>query len=265
YWGEMSDDLSKGIFRAFSPLTDDDSVANVHNLYLRDDLRTLGAGTYELLTGCPACEQPGGSPLPQPTESEDVHVESYPAGASKDFAHIAFESDLPLTPESTAFSSYSEPVENVFESEHGTVRLVGLVPPSAEVECGPTPLPTCQAAPESKAGFSSEGSQRFLHIVSEDGSRISFTVPAPRPDRYLEPAGCDGLSLNCGGLYLRIDHAVTVQVNASERTVPDPAGHAFALFGAASVDGRRIFFTTREALTDDAPADGNIKLYLFDL
>ena len=39
-------DLAKAIFRAWSPITDAPNVAEVENLYAREDLRTPGAGAY---------------------------------------------------------------------------------------------------------------------------------------------------------------------------------------------------------------------------
>jgi hypothetical protein len=92
YVDPVSPDLSTGIFRAWSPLTDAPDVANVQNLYLRRDLRTPGEGSYRLLTACPAC---GGTPLTSLiTQQGDKPVV---AGASEDFERVLFESRLNLT------------------------------------------------------------------------------------------------------------------------------------------------------------------------
>ena len=50
YGGEFSPDLSTGIFRSWSPLTDAPNVATASNLYLRTDLLSAGAGSYQLMT-----------------------------------------------------------------------------------------------------------------------------------------------------------------------------------------------------------------------
>ena len=44
YVGEFSEDLSKGVFRSLTPLTDAPNVATTRNLYVRDDLRQRRGG-----------------------------------------------------------------------------------------------------------------------------------------------------------------------------------------------------------------------------
>ena len=50
YVGEFSPDLNKGVFFTSTPLTDAPNVAEAGKLYLRDDLRAPGLGSYQLLT-----------------------------------------------------------------------------------------------------------------------------------------------------------------------------------------------------------------------
>ncbi|HMI90648.1 MAG TPA: hypothetical protein VK509_04755, partial [Polyangiales bacterium] len=50
YQGRFSADLSHGVFRAWSPLTDAPNVANQLNLYTRNDLLEPGPGSYALLS-----------------------------------------------------------------------------------------------------------------------------------------------------------------------------------------------------------------------
>ena len=247
YWGEFSDDLSRGVFRSFSPVTDAPMVANQQNWYLRNDLRTPGAGSYELLTACPACS----TPFPGVSDPQALNEQSWLAGASQDFGHVLFESRLPLTTDATADPDV--PVWNLFEWDHGAVRLAGVLPDSA---CGSPPC----AAPASQAGQGAKDALYTPHVISADGSRIFFTVP---------DAGCGASFPNCGELYLRSDHASTVQLNASEKTNGggpggvDPGGHQPAQYWDASGDGSRAFFVTSEALTDDAPVDADHKLYMY--
>jgi hypothetical protein len=251
YWGEFSPDLTKGIFRSFSPVTNDPDVANMQNLYLRDDLRSPGQGDYSLLTACPGCSQP----LPPVSEPLKLGEQSFLAGASADFGHVLFESDLPLTAESTADPETN--TWNLFESDHGTVRLVGILPDSA---CGSPPC----VAPESQAGQGARNAVYTPGTVSSDGSRVFFTVPA-------SAAQCGQGVADCGDLYLREDHAGTVKLNATEKTNAngpggtDPNGPLPAQYWDASADGSRAFFISFEALTDDAPVNGDRKLYMYSV
>jgi hypothetical protein len=230
YMGDYSDDLSKGVFRAWSPLTDTPLVQDVVNLYARSDLLSPGAGSYQLVTDCPGCT----SPL------TDLGSKPWLAGTSSDFGHIVFESANQLTIDATPG------VPNLYEWDHGVVRLAGILPDGA---CGSPPCPASQ----SQAGRGASNLIYTPHTISADGSRIIFTDPS---------TGTDGTD---GTLYLRTDHAVTVQINASERTPPDPGGSQPATYWDASTDGSRIFFTSGEALTDDAPVNGDRKLYRYDV
>jgi len=95
--------------------------------------------------------------------------------------------------------------------------------------------------------------------LSADGTRVAF-MATPRSCTI----GVDAYP--CGGLYVRDTGSMpetTVQVNASERTPPDPAGRQPAVFWAMSTDGQRVLFTTTEQLTND-DTNGFVDLYEFD-
>ena len=230
---ELSDDLSHGIFRAWSPLTSAPNVADVENLYLRTDLRTPGPGSYTLLSDCPAC-----SALLEPIT--DPSQEPHLAGTSLDFTHVIFESIYPLVPGATANPATNTP--NLYEWVNGMLRLAGI-------------LPNGTVATRSIAGRGASGFYT-LHTISDDGSRIIFTDDSA--------TGNDS-----GTLYQRIDGTSTIQLNASEKTNDsgpggtDPGGSRPATFWAASDDGMRVFFTTSEQLTND---DNNsaVDLYMYD-
>jgi hypothetical protein len=246
YEGEFSPELSTAIFRSWSPLTDAPMVAGVPNLYVR---RGLGSGleTSELATDCPACS----SPLPAPTFSQFSLPPALPfdAGTSQDFTHVLFESTQDLTADASGTD------QKLYEFDHGTVRLAGI-------------LPDGSAASSSVAGWGASGFYYTPHVISSDGSRVFFIAP---------PGSC-AFNHPCGPLYMRTDHAVTVQLNASERTdcadhnpscsgtlEPDPNGAQAATYWDASVDGSRVFFESQEALTDDAPLSPSLpKLYMYD-
>lgn len=229
YVGAFSDDLRKGLYRAWSPLTDDPMVPAATNLYLRNDLRTPGAGTYELVTACPICV----SPLP------DISRGYLPgfAGASTDFEHLLFESPLDLTP---GPGPGPDPFPNtkLYEASPAGVSLVGI-------------LPDGRFAVRSRAGqgvFTGPNVKLTSRPISADGSSIVFTV------------GPDQLATD-GDLYMRINGRTTIQLNASERATPDAVQRA--KYWNASTDHRRVFLTTVEALTDDAPSDTDTKLYMW--
>jgi hypothetical protein len=267
YQGEVSPDLTKGVIRAFSPLTEAPNVALIQNMYLRSDLRTPGPGHYQLLNDCLSPpEGPCSSPLPAPLPPQISLFTSFRpwfAGASADFSHILFETSLSLTNDAQlGFAA------KLYESDHGVVSYVGLVPPPGQTTCTGA---ECQAADSSIAGQGAAPVQHYTpHTISADGTRIFFTA---------DPAGCAGGAFTCGELYMRSNNgtasATTTQLNASERTdcadndpcngtpEPDPT-HSTAAYWDASTDGTRIFFTTQEALTDNAPVGTSNKLYMYD-
>jgi hypothetical protein len=248
YLGELSEDLSTGVFLAWSPLTPDPSVANVPNIYLRRDLTVPGTGSYQLLSLCPVCAT-ANAPLPPPLGGSPGDGQPYLAGASTDFAHVIFESQEPLTIDAPScannLADLTQCPRNLYEWDHGSVRRVAILPNS---ECGETP--PC-AARTSQAGQGAGLRVYTPHTISADGSRIFFTVPDD-----------DLFGSRNGTLYMRLNHTTTVKLNESERSAHDSPQSA--TYWDASVDGSRVFFITTEALTDDAPVGGDHKLYMYD-
>ena len=267
YTGAFSPDLSTGVFFGVSPLTDDPMVAGVSNLYRRTDLLTPGEGTYDLISRCPSCEA---SSTPLPALSGDVLSRNRQrpllAGATPDVGHVVFESPLSLTPDAPAQPGFCNLTqrpfslacgERLYEWDHGTVRLAGI-------------LPDGTAADASFAGQGAVHGGLTPDVISDgsDGhSRIFFTQPVDASGATLtqQSALFPAIRLNAsasGNLFMRIDHAVTEQLNLSERGTLDT--WAPAQFLDASKDGTRVFFTSGQALTDDAPADGTQKIYTYD-
>jgi hypothetical protein len=241
--GDFSPDLSRGIFRAFSLLSNAPNVSNVENLYLRTDLRTPGPGSYQLLSDAIA---------PVGSSSDPFANLGRPslAGASADFGHVIFESFYSLTADATGGGPW------LYEWDHGTLRVAGVLPDGTTLS----------------GALAGQGAGSLLytpHVISADGLRIFFTDPST------------GFNGNDGVLYMRQTDPVTsarttIQLNASERTdcadhnpcngtpEPDPTGPQPATYWNASADGTRVFFVTQEALTDDAPLNGDVKLYMYD-
>jgi hypothetical protein len=240
-YAALSPDLSKGVFLSWSPVTEDPNVANVPDLYLRDDLRTPGVGAYQLLSPCPHCASTE-TPLPPLPGNDGQKSWPFFAGASADFGHVIFESQEPLTDDAplgcTNLNNLSECPGNLYEWDHGTLRLAGILPDG-------TPAHGSQAG--QGAGPSTEVQNLTPHTISSDGSRIFFTVPGEGD-----------------ALYMRVDHTTTIDVSASERTPVDPNGAQPVAYRDASSDGSRVFFSTVAALTDDAAVNQSPKLYMYD-
>jgi hypothetical protein len=223
YEGTFSPDLSKGVYFAWAPLTEAPNVADVQNFYLRDDLLDPGPGSYQLLSDCPVCV----AKLPGFKGDERNPAVG---GTSADFSHVIFETRTTLALGATGSGA------RLYEFDNGTVRFVGI-------------LPNGTSASRSIAGHGLVvGSPKYtLNPISTDGSRIAFT----QPPNNNSPEG---------QLFSRINGRSTVQLNASERTVP--AAESPARYWDASADHSRVFFTSAEPLTDDA--EGEVKLYMWE-
>ena len=263
YVGDFSADLDRGVFRAWSPVTDVPAVARTANLYVRSDLRRPGIGSYQLVSSCPLCAVAG--PLPPLTDSN--HAPWY-AGASSDFTHVVFESRMDLTTDVPV-----QPGPRVYEWDAGQLRFAGYIPPGSATSCGGSG-PACVAADASIPGLgvgTVNPPSRPANVISRDGARIFFTVGTDGSGTV------DGSSV-LGRIYMRTAHTTTDEITASERTdcaddpacgvngIPDPAptGYRASKYAGASLDGSRAFFTTAGALTDDARDDGQTKLYMYD-
>jgi hypothetical protein len=224
YRGEFSADLSRGILQTGTNLSGDSLLGNVANLYLRSDLLSLGEGNYSTVTLCPVCT------VPYTQAQQEISKASF-AGANADFGQIVFETALNLTAE----ASGEEP--KTYEWDHGVVRLVGILPAS---EGG-------GVAPASVAGTGASNASYTLHIISADGRRVFFTDNSKTFGRT-------------GVLYMRVDHAETVHINASEKAAPDEPQPA--RFETASTDGTKVFFRTSESLIEGNSGSG---LYMYDV
>lgn len=240
YVGELAPDLSKGVVIVNRRINDEgENVKWLTNLYLRDDLLTPGAGHYRLLTDSFA-------PIPDPGEEFKFPVF---AASTPDLSHILFESKYELTSDAVGLGE----LPKLYKWVDGEVRLEGILP---ESEGGAPTL--------SQAGQASSEPRYTFHTLSEDGSRSVFTAP---PYNY-----------SAGQLYLRDDHGTasvsdddSVKVNVSEKANgagpggSDPAGPQPATFSDATPDLSQVFFTSAEALTDDAVEGLPQKLYRFQL
>jgi hypothetical protein len=251
YESNLSSDLEQGVMQAWAPLGGEgQNVAGVENLYLRSDLRSPGAGSYQLLSRCPLCDATS-TPLPTLT---NFQTKTMFAGVSDDFSHVLFESQSNLTANATGANF------KLYEAVDGGVRLI--TGPGNE---------GCDAGDPCAAASQGVEAHYAPHVISTSGSRVVFVAPvAPGSD-----VGQDGTDTAAAKIFEFDDHNTgntaddtTVQVNASELTdcagdptcggdgTPDPV-HITALpakYWDASADDERVFFTTLEQLTDDTPA-----------
>lgn len=237
----LSPDLSQGVYFALTPVTPGHpDVERAANLYLRNDILSGPPGNYELLSDCPGCGQ---TPLPaRPQSAQGLEVAF--AGASADLDRIFFESVNKLTVEA---ANTNPAVPKLYEWHDGVLRLAGVLPDGEPAEGSVAGAGAGGGTGLGEGGWTEDA-------VSSDGSRVVFTSVGPGSE---EEAGY------VGNLYMRIDSSETIQLNESERSVPDPRGPQPAKFWAATADGSRVYFATREMLTDDSP-EGADNLYMYD-
>lgn len=290
YSGEFSADLSKGLLFAWGSLGLDATVSGVANLFRNDALRTGGGATYDLVSTCPACT--GAGPLPVlPGNTNAVNLRPRLAASDPTLDHVAFESMEPLTTDTPAQPGACDMTTptldchaHAYEWDNGTLRLAGRVPTLPGTSCDDVNGPACVPADVSLAGAGTgltrgAANNRTPHAISDgtDGHvRLFFTQPTDASGQTSDDLG-DSTAVNSsyrGRLYMRVDGTTTVQIDASERTdcadhdpcarTPEPDAYAPAEFLDASSNGTRAFFMTTEALTNDAPTDGQMKLYMYD-
>jgi hypothetical protein len=179
------------------------------------------------------------------------------AGESADGDRMLFESDSALTPEAV------EGARNLYlwDRSQESLSLVDLLANETAPNGGAFAGPWAWQIGSPKDGGSVAGIYtQNLHVLSEDGSTAFFT------------------SFNVNQLFARTGlgtpGAQTIQVSASQKTNgtgsggKDPKGPKKATFMEATPDGRYVFFTSQEELTDDATtgtADQGNDLYRYDI
>ncbi len=231
--GELSPDLATGVMYARRPLTEAPNVALTSNLYLRRDFLSSGPGTYQLISD---------SVNPLPHHEGPIERDSDLVGTSEDFHHIVFETADNLTPDASGEGW------KMYEFENGTLRLAGV-------------LPNGEPAPLSLAGHDDAAHVQQMpytpNAVSRDGSRVFFT------DQYSgRAAGANSPYRLLGHVYMREDHARTVQLDAFEN---GEVGSTTAGFWAATPDGSKVLIDSEDSLTEDSVGIAGTKLYMYDV
>jgi hypothetical protein len=236
----FSADLTRAIFRAWSPLTEAPNVADVENLYARADLRAAGPGSYRLLTSAPAQLAPIESGSQRP----------FLAAATDDLAHVLFESQLPLTADAAGGGNVM-----LFKVDGGAPRLLapsGVCPALLAIADRP-----CSAA-----GLGASALHMTSDTLSADGTRAVITAPVTFTGNVSSGAQPSRLyQLDDHGTASTADDTL-VQLNASELATPEQP--LAARFQGASADGARVWFASAERLTEDAPPGGGLYLWQHD-
>jgi hypothetical protein len=197
-------------------------------LYRNVFLHEIAGDSYQLLNLTPAGVPPANAKF------ED---------ASDDFSHIVFGEEAKLTPEAPAGYDY-------YLWSGGSLRLATVLPDG-------TPVAGQLAEAAGQAGSGVNGFAPITGAVSADGRRILFYAGNGlylrlNADQPQGPAGsCSGATLGC-----------TVQVDRSTGIGASGGG----IFGLASENGGRVFFTDESRLTPDSTTSaGKADLYEYEV
>jgi hypothetical protein len=266
YLGSFSEDFSHGVFFSYGAIGNEPNVANELNFYVRSDLGTPGRGSYQLVSPCLVCQEPGGTPLPPLGNNASQRALPQLVGMSPDGEHIAFSSLFRLTADTPAQSSqcgYSEflfPAPSLafcrwhmYEWDHGTLRLAGILPDKTAADSSTLGHPLELPVNPNAVSNGKDGHTRIVFVQPTDSQGHSVGEVGFPSELFMDISGREGK------LFGREDGMTTVQLNASERTESTP--YAPARFEAASADGERIFFRTEQALTNETAAGG---IYMYD-
>jgi hypothetical protein len=161
--------------------------------------------------------------------------EIYIYGASTDLSHIVFSFDS----------------RSIYEWVDGRLSQVNIAPNGTEM-----------AVSVPYAGITT-----LWRGVSDDGLRVVMSSE-PEHQLYVRENPEQPQSPLSGEECTVSSDACTVEVSASQLTVPDPNGPQAAEYAGASAEGSRVFFTSKAELTEDAktgPADNAENLYEYDL
>jgi hypothetical protein len=177
----------------------------------------------------------GNEDLPDAEETPAVYL-----GRSSDAGHVVFSiAELGLVPPAVGPAQVAG--ENIYDRHGGHTYLVGV---------------DSAGRLTSPCGAGQEGTpQGVIPSVSSTGN-VAFVSPDPL-------GGGDPSCSEPRQVYLRIDDERTVDVSASQLTVPEPGPPASAHYRGISPNGEHVFFTSEDRLTDEAPAGGG--LYEFDV
>jgi hypothetical protein len=219
--------------------------------------------------GEPTIEDPSPA-LEHNTEPSDLAL----VGASSNLETVYYEYYGTLLPEdaprSPAVAGENTFAWGLYEWHDGHLKAAGMLPldevlPSGEADpyAGEEDPYGAMAAALGQQLLGATPAD-FDNEVSSDGSTLLFVSPAPESGSGRTPQ-----------LYARRNGSTSVLVSRSEVTGlpslngPDAitglSGSGLVSYAYGSPDGSHVFFASQEQLTSNAPADGSIKEYQFDL
>lgn len=221
FFKDASEKLDLGVLQTnsrFDPLDNDDSEAPpTTDIYMR-----TADGSFQWLSRSPVTPNPP--------------MEATYQGHSGDWNSLVFGTPEPLV----SYTGTLMAGNLLYAANANELDLVNVDDSGAIVsECG--------AALGGSGDLQNEGAGANLSAVSADGARIAFTVPDPAQKSFLFDPSCEAPLQ----LYVR-DGQHTVHVSESQRATADPAGTLNAVYQGSSVDGAVVYFTSAEALTEDA-------------
>jgi hypothetical protein len=214
------------------------------NALLSDDPGTGSFNLYREETGSRAVETVtrDESHCECSTEENLFDLQHAVIGYSSDVGVVAFQSRLSLLSETLGDKG------RVYEWDHGTLRLAGIlpdgaIPPGGSVGAG-AEVYTDSAGIHVFPG----GTVENHDTVSSGGSRVLFLSPA---DESSPPQ-----------LYMRKNGASTVWLSRSWTSSPvaEPVG---VHFQAASADGTKVLFTSETRLLNSDIGEGETGIYLW--
>jgi hypothetical protein len=211
WWGStlaVSEDLSHSVVGSREALTPG-AVEQNYNLYLRDN----ASGALQLIFTTPT--------YPINSRTGAVQVDG-----SSDFSHVVLIEYQALTPDAP-----DNGLGKLYEFTGGRLRLASIMP---------------DGTPATEPVYYNNGATALKHMISEDGSRIFFSL---------------GGSANPGsaGLFVR-EGGQTRPISVSQRTGDGPEVRMGAVLDA-SADGSVVYFTSDAPLTDTTTGT----LYRYDL
>ncbi|MBA3866580.1 MAG: hypothetical protein H0X42_09595 [Solirubrobacterales bacterium] len=175
---------------------------------------------------------------------------SFYAGSSPSGNTVLWQATSPLAANDTHQFG-----EELYATSGTHSELVGLLPGNVIPKCGAMLGDGIDSEEANRTDGQNANGGETRNTVSPDASQIIFESPdAGASEAFEFGLGEPSLDPSCEvprQVYVRLDGTHTVEVSASQRTVPDPAGEQPSYYLGASLDGTRIFFVSAQELTND--------------